>query len=685
MISQRSILSSGNDVPRRVAPSRNERGVALLIALLLVMLVSALSIGMYIAMSSDSMINGFYRNQRSSYYAADTGIAIGRQYLMNQIVANENTGSFSAGTAPLPTTVPGTVLAALTSQFGSSYSSINTGNAASSWAGQFKIDTANTTFAAAAGSPSTTTNALGAVTGYVYTYAYQVQAIGQSRGTEQTTLRETGNITVNATLVPGGTSSSSFAAFGLFIDQWNLCTPGGSSTNPLAPGLFSGPTFTNGSWNFGSFSSNYTFMNQLAESGAQFGYMYPNGGGYQCFNSSNPSYTSGGTKIAPIYDSGYALNQPVKTLPTNTYGQESAVLDGTGATCNMTTDVETPEGAPTQAQMAAELQTVNGTAPPSSGTTPTGVYLPYYTNPTTHQLTLGSYNSSTGIASSAGGIFVQGNTGNMTLSATKDTAGNPTQTYTIVQGSTTTTVVVDNTMNTTSISSGGTAKTLAGVPTQVNPCTGGTQPATMLYVNGNIGSGTGGSTTGLSGPYSGSTAGTAVQNGTDLTVTASGNVQISGDIKYAEEPVQTSGSSIDSLISYSTGAGPGVLGIYTNGMIETNVDNDPAATCGGCANNIEIDASLAAIVSGGSSGMQTPGTSAINNWTNVGGRIENTTHSVNISQETVLYDQRFSNGVAPPWFPSTTWTVSGVDTASYPAPTIQPTQWIDETAVNTSN
>ena len=89
----------------------------------------------------------------------------------------------------------------------------------------------------------------------------------------------------------------------------------------------------------------------------------------------------------------------------------------------------------------------------------------------------------------------------------------------------------------------------------------------MLYVNGNIGSGTGSSTTGLSGPYSGTTAGTAVQNGTDLTVTASGNVQISGDIKYAEEPVQTSGSSIDSLISYSSASGPGVLGIYTNGMI----------------------------------------------------------------------------------------------------------------------
>ena len=84
-------------------------------------------------------------------------------------------------------------------------------------------------------------------------------------------------------------------------------------------------------------------------------------------------------------------------------------------------------------------------------------------------------------------------------------------------------------------------------------------------------------------------------------------------------------------------------------------------------------------------GYGKPRNVSINNWTNVGGRIENTTHSVNISQETVLYDQRFSNGVAPPWFPSTTWTVSGVDTASYPSPTIQPTQWIDETAVNASN
>ena len=97
MISQRSICSAENDVPNKASRARDERGVALLIALLLVMLVSALSIGMYIAMSSDSLINGFYRNQRSSYYAADTGIAIGRQYLMNQLVANENTSTFSRG------------------------------------------------------------------------------------------------------------------------------------------------------------------------------------------------------------------------------------------------------------------------------------------------------------------------------------------------------------------------------------------------------------------------------------------------------------------------------------------------------------------------------------------------------------------------------------------------------------
>ena len=78
--------------------------------------------------------------------------------------------------------------------------------------------------------------------------------------------------------------------------------------------------------------------------------------------------------------------------------------------------VETPENQPTQAQMSAALQTVNGVAPPPSGTTSTGVYLPYYTNPTTHQLTLGSYNASTGTSNPAGGIFVQGNTGNVTLS-----------------------------------------------------------------------------------------------------------------------------------------------------------------------------------------------------------------------------------------------------------------------------
>src|SRR5712692_5901014 len=67
--------------------SGNERGVALVIMLLILSLTTALGLAMYVSTNSDLLITGFYRNFQGSFYAGDSGLNIARAQLLNQLVA----------------------------------------------------------------------------------------------------------------------------------------------------------------------------------------------------------------------------------------------------------------------------------------------------------------------------------------------------------------------------------------------------------------------------------------------------------------------------------------------------------------------------------------------------------------------------------------------------------------------
>ena len=76
-----------------------------------------------------------------------------------------------------------------------------------------------------------------------------------------------------------------------------------------------------------------------------------------------------------------------------------------------------------------------------------------------------------------------------TLQVGSETASGNTcaQVYTIKQGGTTTTITIDNTLNTTTVVAGGTTLNIVGVPTQKDPSTGAVmRDATMLHVDGDI-------------------------------------------------------------------------------------------------------------------------------------------------------------------------------------------------------
>jgi hypothetical protein len=600
---------------RKAHNGANEHGMALLVTLCLLGLLGAASLALVLLVSSDTMINGYYRNYRGSFYAADSGVNVVVEAMKKSIQASAN----DTANPPLPTngTVPAAVAGAY-APFQSNYFTIGDNG---SWQEQFEM-AANPGGVAVLGVPTFTqapnpSDAKSPGNGdyiWKFTYPYTITVKGKSSGGEVEQITETGTIVYSS--VSGSAASGGpprFSRWGAFITEFSPCQ------GPLVPGTMSGPFFTDGQWNFGNFSNpGYTFTDTVAQAGAQASWI-KNG---QCTNSTS---APGGFK-QPNFESGFQTGQNQIAPPTNNYNQAQAVMDGKGIP-PCTAAPCAPDPPPSQSQMNQTLKTISGSSYPSSGSAPSGVYIPWYTN-SSGQKVYGS-NPAAGGNGAGGGFYVNGNAA-VSLSA----GSGGTQTYTITQGSATTTVVVDTANATTTVTSGSTTLSLQGVPSQLDPNTGQTviqtDPSgspvspTLLYVNGAI--------TSLDG---------TVQNNTGITVTATNDISITGDLTYVQSPVSVPADTLNA----STNAG--VLGIYTNG----NIDLYPDST-GSNKGNLTVDASLAAIGGvNGTSGFETPG-GGINTWTILGGRSEDQAHGVNISKGNTYYDRRFAGNFGPPWFPT---------------------------------
>ena len=623
-----------------------QSGIALITTLLLLLLMTALSLAMVISVRSDLLVNGYYRNARGSFYAADSGINIARQYMINGV-----TGSIPAtvapATAPLPPGTDAAVLTALQAKFNAAPTPIAgsgvSGATASSWPERFQItkSTLVGTCTTDDGSPCTAPSVK--VKSFTYNFNYTLTSIGQSGANfgagQSAELTESGKFGFVATLTPA-TAKTAFSAWGMFIDQFPICS------GTLVQGTITGPVFTNGAWTFGTGTTGYTFTDPVGSASPNFGYQFGS-----CLQSPNPTDTSGASTIAPKFQAGYNLGQPAVPLPSDSFDQARAVLDGIGKPV-------TPPAAPTPTEKSLVLNNANGGAAYPSGGASTGVFLPYSTT--------SGVNTFTG-----GGIYVEGNA-NITLS-TSGTAG---QVYNINQSGVTTVITVDPTVGpngTTTVVAGGKTTIINGVPMQRDPLLPPTDQ-TMLYVNGSV--------TGLTGTHDSSgNSLPAINDNSSVTISALSNVTITGDIKYKTEPVTTSATQIAGLGADALIPGNDhqqVLGIFTaGGDIQLNNSQPPI---GGKANtNLEIDGSLATLSSGGTGGIVNTG-AAITNLNIVGGRIQNSIKNINATTRNVFFDRRFSTSFSPPWFPSTTVT-STKATAATPSPTlVLRTQWQNKTS-----
>lgn len=622
---------------------KNQQGVALVTTLLLLLLMTGMTVAMVMSVNSDMLINGYYRNSRGSFYAADSGLNIARREIANQLL-NASAATVSGTTAPISLTAYQDVTTYIQNTYGAGYQGFNaaSGAQASSWPSKFKIDSVSiqfnpTTDCVVIGGGGTCAAPTGGVTGYKYTYHYALTAKGQSRGNEEATVTDQGDLVLQANMTASGPTQTSFAAWGMFIDQSALCG------NPYVPGTISGPVFTNGAWTFGTGS--YVFTDDVGSANAKAGFDF----GSNCYSAADRKYTSHGTTIAPTFQGKFNLGAPAVPLPDNDYNQIRAVLDGKGDnTAN-----------PTSTEKAAALRKFDGSAWSTGASS--GVYM--------------SYDSSTNTMK-GGGIYVEGN-----ASVVLQTTGTAQQ-YVITQGGTTTTITVDPIANQTTMKQGSVTKTISGVPQQIDPSTNNpVRDATLLYVNGDISS--------IKGPNSGpaiqsGTTNGGVDYGAAVTVVAKGDIYVTGDLKYKDRPVTISqneiaGTPADTL--YPGKDSGQVLGLFTN-----KGDIIMQSPCNGC--DMEVDASLATISNGGTGGMKigckaAPSCSGnyLDTLTIVGGRINNAAYSTSmLNTRNVYFDRRFSQGgFSPPWFPSTTVTQPNTFQPNWNAPAFSRVRWLNQT------
>jgi len=642
--------------------SREQSGVALLTALLLLILLSILGLAMAVTTNSDMMINGYYGSYRGSFYAADSGLNIARATMSSQIQNQVNThpcvgwGSTSTDSQCQSATGPlngGTAASyAQTNVPSSSFSTLNSGQAANAWPENYMVPasvtgcTTSVTFpTSGTTNPQVLATSGGLNTSYAYTFNYTICSVGRAQALQQVIAKESGILTVTVTAAgPSSTPTpTSFAAFGAFINNFAECQ------GALVPGTMTGSFWTNGSWNFGTGGS-YIYTDPVNQVDTKASFVFGSGtrgapscngvSGCDCKNASSDSYN--GQTIAPTFKSGFNRGQPAAALPTDSYSQEWAVIDGYGFSgTGHTESPSNPNSGSPYTTLNSYLKDINGTAYPLAGAS-SGVFMNYCT---------GALGSGCGTPTLLGSGFFIEDSGSVATNiglSLGTTGGNPTQIYTITQGSTVTQITLNIGANTTTIVSGSKTLTLAGVP--MNYAIPTPREGALLYVDGTISS--------LSGPGQGVAS---IQDYYGTTIAANGDIDITGDLIYKHEPVTLNSS--DTLVAgndYNQ-----VLGIFTaNGNI---VLTSPYSN-----NNLETDATLAAIAQtcpGGSSscGFKT-GSGGVNTWTIVGGRVESYAHSVSISQGNTYFDRRFTSrtdGFAPPWFPAT--TVPGSATSGTPS------------------
>ncbi|MBZ5535279.1 MAG: pilus assembly PilX N-terminal domain-containing protein [Acidobacteriia bacterium] len=617
--------------------------MALITALIFLGVAMLLGLSILLTTSSDVFLSSSMRNTKTAFYAADAGVSVMRKTLVDALKAQTPASGTSANTvfdcSDDPTSAFNKLIlnAALANAGNGSQQTVSSYSSYGDSAAAFTIDTRSD-----GAQPRTFFKCInrGKVTpvpippdashNETYNFAYQITSNGTSGGLASSTVIEQGTISYNFN-VNVSQPLYFLSGFGMLLNNFDPHNPPG----PLPSGRYTGPAHTNGEWGFTNDPPGYyEFTDQISSVSPNAYYVFA---GPPPFSEDVPKSTDTHTtgRIAPIYDAGSGVNFGAASVqfPTDSSNQLHAVIDGSGYNASSPFAPQAGLSDP-DFQTAMHNTLVAANSSPYNGAN--GVYIPVSVsrdrngNPLSWQ-------------TRGGGIFVNGNVDNLTLDAR--TPG--LQIYIIVQGGLTTTLTYNLNARTTTIQSGASSFTAPGLPTNNLPFRSPgqrTSPATSIsfYVNGSISS--------MHGPVdaSGQQLNDAVtklpmpgvQDGAAVTITATGDVEVTGSVLYRSAPVTTAPANTAGTLIPANDYGQ-ALGIYSQtGNIYLNVDHIPS-------HNIEVDAALAAV-----HGTVTwSGTTRPPNVTIIGGRVQNQPGSMGI-QNTVLFDRRFGAGLyAPPFFP----------------------------------
>lgn len=309
------------------------------------------------------------------------------------------------------------------------------------------------------------------------------------------------------------------------LSQWLFLVDDAGGQSGFFPtgSVFNGPVHANHNWGFWG-RPVFRDVASTADDGAWYWHL----GGDGCTGSSQV-WVRGNSRppcTVPDFQKGFLRNQPVVDLPTSTLSQQRAALGMNPA--------DTTSPSPKEICFALGLHNPPRMNCNSNPSIPNGVYL---------------VNNGTQVK---GGIYVQGDLDALVVLAT----GAGQQAYRFIQGSSTWVITADYLANTTTVFKDGvTVGTYAGTPNGPAPLgTGG--PTGQIYVTGKINSLKGPDRTGplpCGNNYPGSAdlcpdhpppsqILPAISKETQLHITATGQVGITGDLVYECDPTKTADS-----------------------------------------------------------------------------------------------------------------------------------------------
>ena len=615
-----------------------QRGMALVTSLMALLLLTGMGLALVLAVTTETALSGNFRRNEQAFFAADAGVGIAREALRLSLASTiqANASTVASGITITTSNFNDSSLttslfpASLYSNTGTAITTAETNANARSTAnalggdGNFSVDVTLTPV----GSPTVVRTGIPLnqpPLSVSQTYSYVITSTGDN-GVASSNLNyataqavERGRMNVTLALNNPNYFNRSFSKYAAFFNRFS---------GTFAAGTYTGPVHTNQGLGFSS-SSPITFQAAVTQVNSQYTY---DGSNYTVNNTNRTglSFQSTFNTVSTV------------PLPTDAYSQALAVINSTG------TDSTGNSYNPTTAELTSALRAPSGAAATAtSGTLNSGVYVP----------------SSNGTSITGGGIYVQGNASDIKLYVSGSS-----QVYEITQGSTMTRITITPSgstvgAGTTTVTQGGTTRTYSGVPVDnTNPLQA--RNGASLYVNGSI--------TALHGPAaSGGTTGPAIAAGTALTVTASDDITVTGDLKY-EQPVLDNSGNATAYASTATN----VLGIFTNsGAVFLN----PSSTYTTGNYNLTLDAAIAtfdeAALNSNSSlhtgtiyyngpSLTTSGSSP-SVMTLRGSRIQSKIDTIGYgsgsSRRNVFFDPRFQSGsFAPPFFPVTGLTnVSG--------------------------